>query len=151
MSYANDMADAPTLATAQLSSQLRVAVMRVARRLRAQRVESNHSLTQLAALSTIERHGPLSPGDLATYERVQPPSMSRVLSRLEDASLIVRTPHPIDGRQYLVAVTQAGSRLLETDRGRREAWLARQLTELAPDEVEALARVLPVLEKLARA
>jgi DNA-binding MarR family transcriptional regulator len=140
-----------TIADAALSSQLRVAVMRLSRRLRSERVESPHSLTHFAALFTVERHGPLSPGDLAAHERVRPPSMTRIINHLEREGLVRRDPHPTDGRQQLIAVTAAGRDLLAADRRRREAWLARQLTDLTPHEIAALGEALPILERLANA
>ena len=123
--------------------------MRLARRLRAQRLETGHTLTQLAALGTVERHGPISPGDLAAHERVQPPSMTRVVSRLEDDGLLARTPHPRDGRQQLLTITAAGRALLAADRRRRDAWLSQQLAGLTQEEVAAVVAALPLLERLA--
>jgi DNA-binding MarR family transcriptional regulator len=148
MSYANDV---PTLTrTAELASTLRISVMRLARRLRAERPDFGLSLTQIAALGTIERHGPLTPGDVAEHERVQPPSMTRVLAALEDRGLIVRTAHPSDGRQQLVALTQEGRDLLREDRRRREAWLALRLSELTPDERAILHAAAPIIDRITR-
>lgn len=123
--------------------------MRLVRRIRAQRVPG-HTLSQLAALGTVVRHGPISPGDLAAHERVQPPSMTRVISKLEEEGLVERQPHPTDRRQQLISVTEAGLDLIETDRHRRDVWLAQRFAELTPGDVEALARALPVLERLAQ-
>lgn len=148
MRYANEVPTA-TRSDAALASQLRIAVMRLARRLRAERLDTTHTLTQLAALATVERHGPITPGDLASHERVQPPSMTRVLGRLEDDGLVRRSQHPTDGRQQLVAITNAGRELLAADRRRREAWLSCQLAGLADTDVAALSDLLPLLERLA--
>ncbi|HMA46390.1 MAG TPA: MarR family transcriptional regulator, partial [Frankiaceae bacterium] len=90
-------------------------------------------------------------GELAAYERVRPPSMTRVVAHLAEAGLVARTPHPDDGRQVLAGVTDAGRRLLATDRRRRDEWLAARLRELRPAELEVLRRAAPVLEKLAGA
>lgn len=139
------------MAEAAISSHLRVTVMRLARRLRAQRLDSGHSLTQFAALGSIERHGPISPGDLAEHERVRPPSMTRVVNHLEADGLIVRQPHPTDGRQQLLTITRAGKDLLVADRRRRDAWLAQQLASFTAEEIAALTGVLPLLERLAQA
>lgn len=141
------VASAPDLA--DLSSQLRVAVMRLARRLRAERLESQHSLSHYAALATLDRHGPLTPGALAARERVRPPSMTRIAGYLEAEGLVSREQHPTDGRQQLLSITRAGRELLVADRRRREAWLAQRLVGLEPAEVAALAAALPVLERLA--
>jgi DNA-binding MarR family transcriptional regulator len=140
-----------TIADAALSSHLRVAVMRLARRLRSQRLESPHSLTHFAALATVERHGPITPGALADHERVRPPSMTRIVTYLENAGFIRRDPHPTDGRQQLLSATEAGRDLLAADRRRRDAWLARQLGSLTDEEIATLTKALPVLERLAQA
>lgn len=132
-----------------LASALRLSVMRLARRMRAERSDTSLTLTQLAALATVERHGPLTPGELAAAERVQPPSMTRVVASLQDAGLVARGPHPTDGRQVLLAVTAAGAALLREDRRRREAWLARQLADLDDDERDVLRRATALLDRLA--
>ena len=122
--------------------------MRLARRLRNERVEVDLTLTQLSALAALERCGPTTPGHLASVERVRPPSMTRVLGGLHDRGLIERTAHPTDGRQVLVAATDDARVLLRADRQRREAWLAQQLDTLDPEQRRALRDVLPILETL---
>ena len=97
-----------TLDTAALAHDLRLAVMRLSRRLRNQRVDTSVTLTHLAALSTLKRHGPMSPGELAGHERVQPPSMTRVVVALEGMGLVTRTPHPTDGRQVVIEPDAGG-------------------------------------------
>lgn len=136
---------------ATLAHDVRIAVMRLARRLRGQRIESPLTLTQLSALATVERHGPLTPGDLATHERVQPPSMTRVIAALERLGLVVRTPHPTDRRQALVALSAAGSALLRADRRHREAWLSRQLADLSAAERDVLRTAAAIFDRLAQA
>jgi DNA-binding MarR family transcriptional regulator len=146
MSYANDM---PTLTkTAQLASELRLSVMRLTRRLRAERPDIGLSLTQISALGTIDRHGPMTPREVADHERVQPPSMSRVLALLEERGLIVRTAHPSDGRQQLVSLARAGHDLLREDRRRREAWLALRLAELTCEERAVLRAAMPIIDRI---
>lgn len=140
-----------TLATrtdTELASALRMSVMRLARRLRAHRLDSGLTLTQLAALATLERHGAMTPRELADHEKVQPPSMTRVIAVLEERELATRTPHPTDGRQQIVAPTPAGRALLREDRRRREVWLARQLTALSAEERAVLRAGAPILERL---
>ncbi len=134
---------------AALASGLRLAVMRLARRMRAERAETSLTLTQLAALATLERHGPLTPGELAAQERVQPPSMTRVVASLHEAGLVQRRPHPTDGRQVLLDVAPPAIALLREDRRRREAWLAQRLRELDDDDRAVLARAAAVLDRLA--
>jgi DNA-binding MarR family transcriptional regulator len=136
--------------TAELASTLRVSVMRLGRRLRAERVVTDLSLTQMAALGTLDRHGPLTPRELAEHEKVQPPSMTRVLAGLEERGLILRTPHETDGRQHLVSLTAEANALLKEDRRRRDAWLAQRLAELTQEERDVLRAAAPVIERLTR-
>jgi len=136
--------------TAELASTLRVSVMRLSRRLRAERLQTDLSLNQLAALGTLDRHGALTPRELAAHERVQPPSMTRVLAGLEERGLILRTPHASDGRQHLVSLTAHARTLLKEDRRKREAWLAQRLAELTQEERDVLRAAAPVIERLTR-
>jgi DNA-binding MarR family transcriptional regulator len=136
--------------TAELASTLRVSVMRLGRRLRAERVVTDLSLTSMAALGTLDRHGPLTPRELADHEKVQPPSMTRVLAGLEERGLILRTPHETDGRQHLVSLTTEARSLLKEDRRRRDAWLAQRLAELTQEERDVLRAAAPVIERLTR-
>lgn len=136
--------------TAELASVLRVSVMRLSRRLRFERPDSGLSLTQLSALGTLDRHGPLTPRELADHEKVQPPSMTRVLAGLEERGLIDRTPHESDGRQHRVSLTRQGIDLLREDRRRREEWLACRLAELTPEEREVLRAATVLLERITR-
>lgn len=141
----------PTPTETALASTLRLSVMRLARRMRQQRAESSLTLTQVAALATVERHPGVTPGELAAREKVQPPSMTKVVAALEAAGLLQRQPHPTDGRQVQLRCTPAGSALLKEDRRRREAWLAQRLAELEPAELAVLRQAAPVLDKLAGA
>ena len=139
----------PPATAPALASALRLSVMRLARRMRSERADTSLTLTQLAALATLERHGPLTPRELAQAERVQPPSMTRIAASLEAAGLATRTDHPTDGRQVLLAASPAGVGLLREDRRRREAWLARRLRALDPADRELLERAAEVLDRLA--
>ncbi len=138
-----------TLDTAALAHDLRLAVMRFSRRLRNQRVDTSVTLTHLAALSTLKRNGPMSPGELAAQERVQPPSMTRVVVALEGMGLVTRTPHPTDGRQVVIGLTPAAEELLSAEARAREAWLSSRLQELAPEERAVLREAAEIMEKLA--
>ncbi|NEK85396.1 MarR family transcriptional regulator [Blastococcus saxobsidens] len=138
-----------TLDTAALAHDLRLAVMRFSRRLRNQRVDTSVTLTHLAALSTLKRHGPMSPGELAGHERVQPPSMTRVVVALEGMGLVTRTPHPTDGRQVVIELTPAAEEMLSAEAQAREAWLAGQLQELTPEERTVLREAAEIIDKLA--
>src|SRR5262245_56441283 len=115
-----------TAAMPELASALRLSVMRLSRQMRQERSNSL-SPTQIAALATLERHGPMTLGEIAAHERVQPPSMTRVISHLADAGLVARSAHPTDGRQVIAEITEAGRALLDADRRRRDEWLAERL------------------------
>ncbi|NIH78329.1 DNA-binding MarR family transcriptional regulator [Amycolatopsis viridis] len=132
-----------------LASRLRLAVVRLNRKLRAQRTGENVSLTQLAALSTLHKCGPLTPGKLAAKEGVQPPSMTRVIAALEDFGFVERSPHPTDGRQSIVALTERGRAFVGETILVREAWLDRKLTELSGEEREVLARAAEIIDRMA--
>jgi DNA-binding MarR family transcriptional regulator len=138
-----------TLDTAALAHDLRLAVMRFTRRLRSQRVDTTVTLTHLAALSTLKRHGPMSPGELAAHERVQPPSMTRVVVALEAQGLVTRTPHPTDGRQVVIALTDAAQSLLADEARAREAWLTGQLQRLTPEQRDLLREAAVLMDELA--
>jgi DNA-binding MarR family transcriptional regulator len=138
-----------TLDTAALAHDLRLAVMRFSRRLRNQRVDTSVTLTHLAALSTLQRNGPMSPGELAAHERVQPPSMTRVVVALEGMGLVTRTPHPTDGRQVIIGLTAAAEDLLSAEAQAREAWLSSRLQELTAEERVVLREAAEIMEKLA--
>ena len=137
--------------TAELSSTLRIGVMRLARRLRNERADYSLSLNQLAVLATLDRHGPLTPRELAAHEKVQPPSMTRILAVLEQRGLVSRTPHPSDGRQVLMANTGEAGALLREDRRRRDVWLSRRLAELTAAERATLRDAARILDRIAQA
>ena len=137
-----------TRTDAGLAAALRVSVMRLSRRLRAQRVDDTLSATQVAALAALDRHGAMTPRELASHEKVQPPSMTRVITALEERELVARSPHPDDGRQVTLSPTDAGRALLKEERRRKEAWLAKRLRELTPEEKATLRAAAPILEKL---
>ena len=130
-----------------LAPRLRFALARVARRLR-QEGAAHLSPSQLAALATIERHGPLTPSDLAARERVQRPTVTGVLARLEEAGLVTRTPDPTDRRSALVALTPAGAELLAEARTRKDAFLAHRLERLDAADRATLERAAELLERL---
>ena len=138
-----------TLDTAALAHDLRLAVMRLSRRLRTQRVDTTVTLTHLAALSTLRRHGPMSPGELAAHERVQPPSMTRVVVALEAMGLVDRTPHATDGRQVVLSLTAAAETLLAEEARAREAWLSGKLQQLTSEERATLREAAVLVDKLA--
>jgi DNA-binding MarR family transcriptional regulator len=136
-----------TSSQADLAVRLRLAIARTARRLRQQAGEEL-SPSQAAALATIDRHGPLTPSELATRERIKRPTATRVIARLEESGLVDRTRDPEDGRSSLVAITPAGRELLDRVRTRKDAYLSRRLRELTPDERATLDRAAAILERL---
>ncbi|GAA2436121.1 MarR family transcriptional regulator [Actinomadura vinacea] len=140
----------------ELAEDLRISIARLSRRLRTLRAPGGEgagplSLTQFAALAAIERHGSMTPRELADHEKVQPPSMTRVIAFLEEQRLVRRSPHPTDGRQVVLSATEEGTTLLREERRRKEAWLSRRLEELTPEEREVLRRAAPILDKISRA
>ena len=143
-----------TRSDAGLATALRISVSRLARRLRAERysegLEPGLSDTQLAALATLERRGQMTPSELADHEKVQPPSMTRVIAALEERGLVRRTPHATDRRQVVLTATAQGQAVVEQTRQLREAWLALQLQELTQQELATLRAAAPILEKLSQ-
>lgn len=139
---------------AGLATSLRISVSRLARRMRAERVaqglQPELSDTQLAALAALEKHSGMTPGELAEREKVQPPSITRVIASLEERGLIQRMQHPSDRRQVVLTVTDQGREVVRQVRRLREAWLARRLRDLTPAERAVLKDAVPILEKLSQ-
>ncbi len=108
------------------------------------------SETQLAALSALEVHHAMTPGELAEHEKVQPPSMTRVIAVLTERDLVVKSPHPTDGRQVILTVTEEGRAVVQRVRRRKDAWLAQRLAELTAAERATLRAAVPILEKLSQ-
>jgi DNA-binding MarR family transcriptional regulator len=123
---------------ARLASDLSLAVVRLARQLRFRRPDSPVSLSQLSALATLDKEGPITPGALAIRERVRPPSMTRVIASLAELGFVDRCAHPDDGRQVLVSVSAAGRDLLDVERRASQEWLQQRLAQLHPDERKTL-------------
>jgi DNA-binding MarR family transcriptional regulator len=123
---------------ARLASDLSLAVIRLARQLRFRRPDSPVSLSQLSALSTLAKEGPMTPGALATRERVRPPSMTRVIASLTELGFVARSAHPADGRQVLVEVSRAGTDLIEAERRASQEWLKKRLDRLEPEQRKTL-------------
>jgi DNA-binding MarR family transcriptional regulator len=136
-------------AIADLASQLRPALLRLTRLVRNQRVDTSVSLTQISAMATLRKLGPMSAGDLAAREKVQPPSMTKVIAFLEERGLVRRELNPTDKRSAIIAITDTGNDLLDSESRSRDLWLSQQLAGLSPDERALLRKVIPILEKLA--
>ena len=131
-----------------LGSQLRLAVLRLSRRLR-QQTAGNVTASQLSALSAVAKHGEVSLGELAAIERIAPPSMTRIAAALEEQGLLERRADAADRRVARVVLSTAGEALLAENRTRRDAFLAARLQDLTAEERAILAKAVPLLERLA--
>ena len=129
----------------QLASHLRIAVARTARRLR-QESGTGLSPSLTAALATVERHGPLTPSELAARERVRRPSITRIAARLEELGLVARAADPGDRRSSLISVTPAGRELLAASATRKDAFLSQRLDALGAEDRATLERAAELLE-----
>src|SRR6516225_8691614 len=133
---------------ADFAPRLRMATMRLARLLR-QHADPDHSQTLISALATVARCGPVTLGRLAELAAVQPPSMTRIVAKLDELGLLARVTDDADRRVARVSVTPAAEELLADVRTRRNELLARRLVDLQPEELAALQAALPALERLA--
>jgi DNA-binding MarR family transcriptional regulator len=133
--------------TAALAARLRLAVTRLARKLRRE-AEPGITPSMLAALSSVDRQGPLTMSELCVVEQVQPPSMTRIVAALVDVGLVSRESDSSDGRVAWVTVTPQGRKLLDRSRGRKEAYLAKALRDLDAHELETLEEAAAILEGL---
>lgn len=136
---------------AQLAPQLRDAITRLNRRVRQARPVGDLTVTQLSALTSLRLAGALTPRELADVERVQPPTMTKIVAKLEERGLVRRTPHPTDGRQVILAATEGGRAVLDQFERVRDEWLARRLAELTEAERDTLRQAAEILQQVARA
>ena len=128
-------------------AKLRLAIVRTARRMR-QEAGADISPTLLAALGTIDRHGPITPSELADVERIQRPTATRIATALEERGLILRASDPTDGRASLLSVSTEGRALLKRLRKRKNAYLSRSLRDFSDEELETLAKAADVIERM---
>jgi DNA-binding MarR family transcriptional regulator len=133
--------------TAVLAGRLRLAITRLARQLR-QTSDSDLSPTQASVLATVGGSGPLTLGELAELERVASPTITKVIALLHEKGLVDKITDPADRRFVRVQLTAEGEALVERTRARKTAWLARQLQDLSPDELDRLVAAADVLEHL---
>ncbi len=138
---------APATDLAAVASRLRLSVFRASRTLRRES-QAGVSPTLLAALSTIERHGPIRPGDLATHEQVRKPTVTRILAALVAEGLVERTPDPVDRRVSWVQLTPAGRTLMRAVRRRSDRYLAQRLRRLDPEDLATLERAAGILDRI---
>ena len=132
-----------------LAGDLRIAIGRASRRIRAERGAAGLTDPQFTVLAWLNKDGPMSPGQLAERERIQPPSMTRTVNGLAELGLVAKAEHPTDGRQVVVSLTDAGVAEVRETRRRRDAWLAGRLATLTPDERTLLADAAELLRRIA--
>jgi DNA-binding MarR family transcriptional regulator len=142
------MSDDSLTSDDHLASDLRLAVVRLNRRLRGQRTDARVTLTQVSALSTLDMYGPMTLGTLAARERVQPPSMTRIIAALEQLGFIERAPHPTDGRQVIVSMSVAGAQYVKDEVHAREAWMDSRLAELDERERATLRAATTIIDRM---
>jgi len=134
----------------ETGSALRLAVLRLSRRLRQESTGSGEiTPSQMSALVVLSQHGELTLGELAAIERIAPPSMTRIAVRLEANGLLERRPDSADRRVARVAISPAGLALLQQNRARGDAFVTKRVRALSAEEQEVLARAVPILERLA--
>jgi DNA-binding MarR family transcriptional regulator len=133
--------------TEELPTRLRLAIMRLARRLR-QQSEPDMSPSMHSAMANIEYRQPVTLGNLAKAERVTPPTMTKIVGRLEDAGLVTRVVDSADRRIQRVSLSRDGAKLIARNRSRKNAYLARKLRQLEPEEVSKLEEAVGVIEKI---
>ncbi|WP_369369908.1 MarR family winged helix-turn-helix transcriptional regulator [Promicromonospora sp. Populi] len=139
----------PSNSPATVGGDLRVALTRISRRLRAERGEADLPEGQFGILTVLHKHGEMSPGSLAEHERVRPPSMTRAVNTLAELGLVEKVEHATDRRQVVVRLSAAGVREVAETRRRRDAWLTKQLSTLTVEEREILAGANELLIRIA--
>jgi DNA-binding MarR family transcriptional regulator len=141
---------AERLTASQVALQLRDAINKVNRRLRQTRPLGDVTIAQISALQSLDVAGAMTPRELAEAERVQPPTMTRIIARLEERGLIQRTPHPTDGRQAILAPSAQGRELLAEYHRVRDEWLSNRVAGLSPEERDTLRAAAEILIRLAK-
>jgi DNA-binding MarR family transcriptional regulator len=142
--------DGVTAESTQVALLLREAIAKVNRRLRQTRPLGELTVAQISALVSLGTAGAMTPRELAEAERVQPPTMTRIVARLEEHGLVQRTPHPTDGRQVILAPSAEGRAVLDEYQRVRDEWLANRLAGLTPEERKALQRAAEILTRIAK-
>lgn len=138
---------APSLAV--LAAAVRDSITRFNRRMRRERPATTMTLSQTSALSVLVTTGPMTPSQLASAERVKPPTITRIIGALQRHGLISRVPHPTDRRQVLVAATPAGTQFIAENRRAREAWLMRELGQLSSEQRAVVSQAAQIFANLA--
>ena len=133
----------------ELAHQLRLTVLRLARRVRAERADDAMSDGRLSVLSLLANQGAQTLGSLAESERVTPPSMNRTINALVESGLVTRVADASDGRKVVIDLSEAGRRLVRETRRKRDAWFSARLAKLTPEERATLDAAAPILRRLA--
>ena len=132
-----------------LEDELRIAVMRLSRRMRLERVDGDVSDGQLSVLFVLAKHGPQTLTSLSEHDRVSPPSMNRTVNRLVESGLVARDSSPDDGRKVLISLTAQGDEIVRETKRRRAAWFSRHLAQLTPAQRDAIYAATSALSELA--
>ena len=135
---------------AQVALLIRESITKVNRRLRQTRPLGDMTIAQISAMLSLETAGAMTPRELAEAERVQPPTITRIIARLEERGLIQRTPHPTDGRQVILAPSPAGRQVLTEYQRVRDEWLAQRVARLSAEERNTLHRAAEILTRIAK-
>jgi DNA-binding MarR family transcriptional regulator len=133
--------------TAALAARLRIATMRLGRRL-SREGEGSLSPAEVSALATVSRREPIGLGELAGLEQVRPPTMTRIAAGLETRGLVARRVDPGDRRRAYLETTVAGRHLVQRNRRRKNAYLARKLRGVDQRSLAALEEAVGTLERL---
>ena len=133
----------------QSEDDLRIAILRLSRRMRLERAGEDVTDGQLSVLFVLWKEGPQTLGSLAEHDRVTPPSMNRTVNALVEAALVTRASSPDDGRKVLITATEAGLEIARETKRRRVAWFARQLDTLTPQQRASIDAATPILRQLA--
>ncbi len=131
------------------NQQLRLAIQRLARRIRANAADDDVSESQRSVLFTLDNHGKQSLGSLSEHERVTPPSMNRTINALVASGLVTRAIAEDDARRIELDLSDAGRAFVVETRRRRDAWFTQQLAALSAEQRAILEKAVPVLKELA--
>jgi DNA-binding MarR family transcriptional regulator len=147
ISNSDNAPDSPAPMEVELAARLRLVIGRLHRRF-SRRAVGGLTPSQLSVLVTVEQHGPLRLGDLATREVITPPTVTRLVASLQDRALVNRVTDPEDGRAALIEISKTGSALLDEIRRERTAFIAQRLGRLAPEDRAHIASAVAMLEQL---
>ncbi|PCE32993.1 MarR family transcriptional regulator [Burkholderia ubonensis subsp. mesacidophila] len=131
-----------------VAADLTLAVGQLIRRLRSEIESEGLGMSQTSALARLERNGPMTTADLARAEAMKPQSMKAILASLEEDGLVMREPHPTDGRQILFVLTAAGREARRKRNAAKHQWLGAAIDKLDPEEIRTLAAAIPLIRRI---